>query len=462
MTSVVAVFVLVVSGLPLAWALTRSVPLATLLSPLAGAGVATAAVVLMLWLRGPLLPWCAAVFAGTVVIAWLVRHAAPVATLGWLEAGLLGVPLLAPFLMMFDQPLSWDTHAIWWQHSGYLAHGGDFARAAIGSEALAVTHTDYPPIASAPIAVVWQLLDSFTFRPAIAVNVAVTFSGVALVGFAVRRATAAAPAWLSIPAGVLAGFGAWLPEFTGPALGYSDTMCAAAFVGGAVLLLGRPEPAGVTPPALFLVSAAVLTKNEGLPLAVMLAVAATVRYRRDLRRAAWCWLPLGVTAVWSATTRLLGAENDLMAEGRFSALLRGDADAWGRLGAIQRGMFEQVSLVLVAAALAALVGAAFLRGRRRELGLAGDGWLWAVLGGYWAAITFIYLISPYPIEWHLMTSANRVTIVVAMLACVSAAGWLAVALAPGGAPSRPIPPQLSAERDRGDRGDRRPAGAGAA
>jgi hypothetical protein len=458
MTSVVAVFVLAVSGLPLAWALTRSVPLATLLSPLAGAAVATAAVVLMLWLRGPLVPWFAAVFAGTVVIAWLARRAAPVAAFGWLEAGLLGVPLLAPFLMMFEEPLSWDTHAIWWQHAGYFANGGDFARAAIGSEALAVTHTDYPPIASAPIAVGWQLLDSFTFRPAISLNVAVTFSAVALVGFAVRRATAGAPAWLSIPVAVLAGCGAWLPEFTAPAMGYSDTMCGAAFVAGAVLLLGRPEPAGMTPLALFLVSAAVLTKNEGLPLAVMLAVAATVRYRREPRRAAWCWLPLGVTALWSATTRLLGAENDLMAEGRFTALLAGDADAWGRLGAIQRGMFDQVSLVLVAAALAALAGAAFLRGRRRELGLAGDGWLWAVLAGYWAAITFIYLISPYPIAWHLLTSANRVTIVVAMLACVSAAGWLAVALAPNG-PARPIPAQLSAERDRGDRGDRRPAGA---
>jgi hypothetical protein len=70
---------------------------------------------------------------------------------------------------------------------------------------------------------------------------------------------------------------------------------------------------------------------------------------------------------------------------------------------------------------------------------------------HWATVTFIYLISPYPIEWHLFTSADRVTIVLAMLACVSAACWLAVALAPAAASpqstgrrARPMPPCRSA------------------
>jgi hypothetical protein len=426
MISFVAVFVLAVAGLPLAWALTRSVPLATMLSPLAGAAVAAVAVMAMLWLRGPLIPWFAAVFLATAGLAWLVHGAAPVPGGSWQEARLLGVPLLAPFLMMFQAPLGWDAHAIWWLHAGYFANGGDFARSAMGNPAIALTHTDYPPIASAPVAVAWRLLDSYTFRPAIAVNVAITWSAVALVAYAVRRATAAAPAWLSVPAALGAACTAWLPGWTAPAEGYSDTMCAAAFVAGAMLLLGPAAPVRTAPLALLLVSAAVLTKNEGLPLAGVLAVVATVRHRRQLSRAAWCWLPVGAAAAWSLTARMAGAHNDLMADGRFGQLLHGDAAAWGRLPQIQRALAGQVGLVVAGALLAAGLGMLLLRGRRRALGLSDDGWLWVVLGGYWAAITFIYLISPYPIGWHLSTSVNRVTIVMAMLAGVSAAGWLVV------------------------------------
>ncbi|MFI5909437.1 hypothetical protein [Dactylosporangium sp. NPDC051541] len=455
MTSLVAVFALVVSGLPLAWALTRAVPLATLLAPLAGAAVATVGVLLSLWLGGPLLPWFGAAFLGSIAVAWSVRRAAPLPGGSWREAGWLGVPLLPLFLLVFKDPLGWDAHAIWWLHAGYFAHGGGFARAAIGNEALVLNHTDYPPLSSAPVAVAWQLLDSYTFRPALSVNVAVTFSAVVLVAYAVRRATAGLPRWLSIPVALLAACGAWLPDFRAPTEGYSDTLCASAFVAGAVLLLGTsqgvqgaksPLPGAgakrlrnpLLPLSLFLVAAAILTKNEGLPLALILAVVATVRFRS--RAAAWCWLPLAAGVAWSSTARAFGARNDLMSGGRFGALLRGDAERWGRLPPVQDAMLGQVRFVVGAALVTALLGAVFLRGRRRALGLGGDGWLWAVLGGYWVAITLIYLISPYPIIWHLATSVDRVTIVLAMLATVSASIWLAVALAPKPSPADQVSP----------------------
>jgi hypothetical protein len=456
MTSVVAVYVLAVAGLPLGWALTRSVPLATLLAPLAGAAVSTVAVLLMLWLRGPLVPWFVGVFGATVAVAWSVRRVPPVPGGSWREAGLLGVPMLAPFLMFFKAPLGWDAHAIWWLHAGYFAQGGDFARAAIGNPALALTHTDYPPLASAPVGVAWALLDSYTFRPAIAVNAACTWSAVVLLAYAVRRVTAGAPAWVSVPAALGAACAAWLPDWNAPTNGYSDAMYATAFAAGAVLLLLPKAAAKEVPPGLFLVSAAALTKNEGVILAVAFAVVASVRHRRSIRTAAWCWLPLGLAAAWSLTARALGAQNDLMAGGRFGALLRGDGDVWVRLAPIQSEMAKQVSYVLPAALIVALLGAVFLRGRRRRLGPAGDGWLWALIAVHWVALTFVYLISQYPIAWHLFTSVSRVTIVLAVLACVSAAGWLTVALTPD--PSTADEPP---ERDRGDRGVRRPAGAGA-
>ncbi|WP_432988641.1 hypothetical protein [Dactylosporangium sp. CA-233914] len=430
MTSVVAVFMLTVAGLPLGWALTRSLPLAVLLAPLAGAAVSAVAVLLMLWLRGPLIPWFAAVLAASVAVAWLVRRAAPAPGGSWREAGLLGVPLLPPMLLMFRDPVAWDAHAIWWLHAGYFARGGDFARAAMGNAALVPSHPDYPPLASAPVGVAWRLLESYTFRPAIAVNVAVTWSAAVLVAYAVRRVTARAPWQLSIPAALGAACSAWLPQWTAPTEGYSDTMCAAAFVAGAVLLLAPREPLGVTPLALFLVAAAALTKNEGVALAEVFAVVASVRYRREIRRAAWCWLPAGAAAAWSLTARALGAENDLMAGGRFGALLRGDAGTWERLPLIETELGERIWPVAIAATVAAVLGGLLLRGRRRRLGLAGDGWLWAVLAAHWLMLTFIYLVTQYDIHWHLSTSVDRVTIVLAMLSCAIAATWLPVALAP--------------------------------
>jgi hypothetical protein len=439
-TSVIAVVVLVVAGLPLAWALTRSVPLAVVVAPLAGAVVSTVAVLLMLALRGPLVPYFLGVFAASVAAAWLVRRAAPVPGSGWREVLLLAVPLVPPFLLL-QEPLGWDVHSIWWLHSAYFAQGGDFATAAIGNPALqSFSHPDYPPLASAPVAVVWRLLDSSSFRPALAVNVAVTYSVTVMLAYAVRRVTAAAPALVSVPVALGAACAAWYPDWTAATMGYSDVMCGAAFVAGAVLLL--------LPRDVVLLGSAALMKNEGTTLVLAFAVAGTVRYRRDRRRLVACWLPFAAAGVWSVATRLLGVDNDLMAGGRFSALVRGDAETWGRLPVIQSQMAAQVRPVVAAALLAAVLGALFLRTRRGRLGIRSDGWIWALFAAQWAVLTLIYLVTPYDVRWHLMTSVNRVTIVFGMLACVSAACWVAVALAPAGVAPRVAPDHPGPEAGR--------------
>lgn len=450
MSGLLAVVVLLVAGLPLGFALTRAVPLALVLAPVTGAAAATAAVLLTLAFGGPLLAWFVPVYLLTGLLAWRLRHrpAAPHGT--WRDALLLTVPLVPPFLFVLQQPLVWDAHVIWWLHAGYFAEGGDFARTSIGNPALNFSHPDYPPLASAPVALVWQVLDVRTFFPAAAVSGALTFSAIAMLIHAVRLVTAGDPARGTAPrfaalvswsAAIAAGYSAWSPLWWVPTAGFSDAMTATAFAAGAVMLLFARDPfdGRRLPLALLLLSVSALMKNEGQSMVVALAVVFTVRHRRDLRRAAWAWLPVAVSAVWSVTARLLGARTDVLAGGRFGALLHGDRDTVGRLPLILSTMAGRVGWIAVFAALAAVLGAALLRRRRAALGLEPDPWLWAVTALHWCGLTLIYLVTPNEIHWHLSTSVDRVMISITVLACASAACWAVVALHPA-----PEPAELTA------------------
>ncbi|MDG6107386.1 hypothetical protein Daura_50020 [Dactylosporangium aurantiacum] len=428
--TLLAVLVLLVAGLPLGYAFTRAVPLALVLAPVAGAAVATAAVLLMLAFTGPLLLWFVPVYLATGYLAWRLRDRPRLPVSRWRDAALTALPLVPPLLRLGTEPVNWDTHLIWWLHAGYFTQGGDFARESIGNPVLVFSHPDYPPLASAPVALVWQLLGIRDFYPAGFVTGFLNWSAIAMLVYAVRVATVRGRPLLSWPAAIATGYAAWTPLWVIPTAGFSDAMCACAFAAGAVLVLfARPWP-GTLPLALLLLSASALMKNEGLSLVVALALVGTVRWWRDRRRAALLWLPVGVAGIWSVTARLLGAETDVLAGGRFSALLHGDADTLGRLPMIIEFMAGRVGWILLLTLAAALLGHLLLRRARAGLELGADGWLWAVTAVHTAGLIFIYLITPYDIHWHLSTSVDRVVIAVAVLACASAACWGVTALTP--------------------------------
>ncbi|MFI5909722.1 hypothetical protein [Dactylosporangium sp. NPDC051541] len=427
MTVALTVVLLLAAGLPPAFAVTRSASLAVVLAPLAGAAVCTAAVLLMLALGGPLLLWFGPLFLLTVYLAWRLRTRPALGS--WRDALLLTVPLVPPFLPVGQQPLLWDAHLIWWLHAGYFTGGGSFARSSIGNPALIFSHPDYPPFASAPVSLVWQLLGTRDFYPAAVVTGLVTFAAVAAAVLAVRTVTAFAPPWLSWPAAIAVGLSAWSPLWIVPSAGFSDAMCAAAFTAGAVLLLFGRAPFGpLLPLTLLLLCSAALMKNEGQSMVVALALVASVRYRRRLRSVGWVWLPVAFAAVWSLTARLLGAQTDVLAGGKFGDLLHSDADTVGRLPLVLSTMTGRVDRIVAFALAAAVLGYVLLRHRRREVGLGGDGWLWGVAALYWCFLTLIYVVTPNDLHWHLSTSVDRVVIPIVMLSCASAAGWAATAL----------------------------------
>ncbi|GGM21182.1 hypothetical protein ACFFX1_00355 [Dactylosporangium sucinum] len=428
MSSLLGVALLAAAGLPLAFALTRALPLALVFAPLAGAAVATAAVVLMIVVGGPMLLWMMPVLLLTGYLAWRLRTLPRLAHSSWRDALLLTVPLVPPFLPFLQQPASWDAHLIWWLHAGYFTHGGGFARDAIGSQALAFSHQDYPPLASAAVALVWLVLDTRDFYPAAIATGAVTAAATAAVVHAVRSVTANGSALLSWVVAVAVGYSAFSPLWLVPTAGFSDAMCATAFAAGAVLLLLAREPFGrMLPMTLLLLSCAALMKNEGLSLVLALAVVGTAKHRRTIRRVGWVWLPVAVAAAWSVIARVFGARTDVLAGPRLGELLHGDPGTVGRFPLVFATMAGRVDQIVVFAVAAALLGLLLLRDRRRAFGLPSDLWLWAVAALYWVVITVIYLITPMSLQWHLDTSVDRVVIAFVVLACASAACWAVTA-----------------------------------
>ncbi|MBX6723533.1 MAG: hypothetical protein IRY92_09900 [Dactylosporangium sp.] len=252
----------------------------------------------------------------------------------------------------------------------------------------------------------------------------VTLSAIALLGFAVRRALGFAPPVAARLAGVLVALAAWATEPATVTAGYSDALWAAAFVAGALpLLLGQPA----RPVDVGLLAVAALSKNEAFLAVVTLAMLLTV-----FRRAAtgwWLpWLPVAAGGSWAALSRALGATSDLQAGGRFRELITVNPVVWDRLAPTVRALWAVVGNVVTVAAVVALLGTLALRGRRRRLGLASDGWLWGMVAGYTVLLILAYLISPYDINWHLRTSLDRVSLPLVLLACASCAIWAGVAL----------------------------------
>jgi hypothetical protein len=413
-----------VAGFPLAYALTRRIALAAVLSPITSALSATVGVLLMVCLGGPLPLWLGLAYAAQIAMAAVLlrrrRTADPATTADVLW---LGVPLLAPTTYAMAPPMSWDAHSIWWLHAGYFAHDGAYARRAIAEPALFFSHTDYPPLPSAPVALVWRVLSQPDFQAAHLVSALLTFSAIMLLALAVRRSLSAALAALARCAGVAVALTVWA---TAPMLvtsGLSDALWAAAFVAGALPYLLRRPASAVD---LMLLTVAALAKNEGFIAVFILAVVLSVRPRS--RAHLLLWLPACAGIGWAVLSRALGATSDLQKGGRFGGLLSGDPVVWRRLSPTISALWHQAGTVLVIALVVTVVGGLWLRDRRRRLGLACDLRLWLVLAGYAASLVLTYLISPNDIRWHLATSADRVSLTLVVLACANLAISAVVAL----------------------------------
>ena len=462
MAVLLALVALVVAGVPVAYALTRHVVVAVVVAPLVTALQCTVAAVAMVVVGGAFGWWLAAV----TLVAWgsaalVLRRPRPaLPSLGAVDVAVMYVPLLLPALLVRRPPVAWDARSIWWFHASWIEGGAGAFRDALANPALAYSHPDYPPLVPATVAGAWTSTGGSGLWIAQAVSTVLTLSAVAMLAYAVRHLVPTARPMVARLLALGVALGTWATADYGIAAGYVDHLWAAALAAAVVLLFvdgsivaadgrGGSGRGGHLALAVLLATVAALTKNEGMVAALIVAVLFTVRARHHLGRAACMWAPVAAGLVWAVVARGFGATSDLSSSPRIGQLTSGDLEPLGRIPRTITTFGGHVGWVLAGALVVSVVGALTLRQARRSVGMVSAVWPWLVIVGFGIGLLATYVISPYDIGWHLATSADRVGVLLLLVALAIVASWVLVALAPAGA-ADPAPPRTRERRVAAD------------
>lgn len=428
---VLAVVGLGVLGFPMVWLASRSWTVALALAPVAASLICSAAAVASLVTHTPLLPWVAVGLIVGTVACWRW----PLLTDLQLPASHLVViaAMVAPTLMLYRlAPGAWDARSIWWFHAEWFSSGGARAAGAFSNPSFAFSHADYPPLAPATIATNWLAFGTGPqARLAQATTLLLTYSALVTLGISltwtvsVRRPRFE---WAVAVVGGALALGAASFATPGVADGLVDNLWSAWLVAAALLVLIHPPQRSTTIVGAVLLTAAVLTKNEAFAAGAMVAVLATVRHRHRLRDTWFVWIAVVVGVGWQGLSRSLGARSDLLEGGNLGKLLRGDHMVVGRIDPTVVKIVHVVGGLTVAVAAISALGLVATSSVRRRRRIGSDAWMWLLLVANLAVLGFTYVISPYPLEWHLGTSIDRTTAEPGMLLLSLAAVGLLLAV----------------------------------
>ncbi len=310
---------------------------------------------------------------------------------------------------------NWDAWAIWNLHARFIYSGGAAWQAGFSPELGWWSHPDYPLLLPGFVARLWGLFSTQSqWIPAL---VELTFL-LSILGGVVAGVLAARGWKLAVFAGL---FCIPLLQYSFNFQQYADMPLAFFFLAANLLLAQenstRPGQAGWRILAGFAAGAAVWTKNEGWAFLLALVCVELIRLgverpalRGWLWRMGWLglgWLPFGLAALVFKLS--LAAPNDLVDSFRQSGLLALLTD-FSRYELIWRNfldLFFQVGTLKIAL-LPVMIGFGLLLGlkpfRRGDLGPA---WIGLRLLGVALVYFGIYLLTPYPLEWHLSTSMSR-------------------------------------------------------
>lgn len=318
----------------------------------------------------------------------------------WLLGGLLVafVVVTAGMAVAWDaNPQgNWDAWSIWNLRARFLAAGHLPQRA--WSASLTETHPEYPLLLSGAVARCWAYAGSMTEAAPIAISylfflaLLTTMTG----GLAVYRGGT-----LGLLAG-LALLGAPTVMHEAGFAQYADVPLACYMAGATMLaLLDRPLLAGL------FAGLAMWTKDEGTLFVVVFLVAIAAFRRESLRNAAMGAIPgIVLSLVFKlafsprSTMYFMGGPKAMLrrtVDGRFWQIISAFAH---ELRALGFGWYHPILPLLALA-----IGLSFERERRRDLIFAAA-IPCAMLAGYFG----IYLVSPFPMEWHLSSSLNRLLV----------------------------------------------------
>ena len=397
-------------------------------------GVAMTSATAFVWLVAlrPVLPWPGYVtvelaLAGGLTAFWLWRRWArtieapptvlPASRATWLLTGLgaissgaLLIHLVRAWLIAsFRSPLGdWDAWAIWNLRARFLLSPESWRHGF--SPEIAWSHPDYPLLLPSSVARGYCWSGEPTWAAPALLTLMFLLAGPALAALVVYRLRGTVAALVT---GVLSlGIAYWSLAF----YQYADLPLACFFLAvNALLLLARWHPGSdwMWPLAGLLAGALVWTKNEGwvmlaaLVVSELLAACWTPRALRPAPRQVACFglglLPL--LAVTIGFKLALAPANDLSASAQWAHLL--DPARLALIGKhlgtllVTPGPFHLPLIPLLGGYLM-LQGTASPATARPALGA-----LALRMGLVLAAYGAVYLVTPYSLQWHLETSAQR-------------------------------------------------------
>ncbi len=467
-TAVVGLIVLSAGGLMPALTLAR-VRLVTIpLAPLTGALLASLSVTAVTGTGGTLLQWYVALSASTAAISALVwwrfpsarpwagvrdagtrpgRTAAVIAFAASAGACAFGLSDLGDPNVSYDGRAIWMLHPLWYQ----AGHGASVA--ALRNAALVFSHPQYPPLVGGTVALTWTISGLSAVRSGVVMiailnvfAILAASTGVMELARQLARQTARIPQPGSATDGrfrhgPVLGVGAAvsvllvLISFRGAGFaafdGHADLLWAATAVGSVTYGLVLPWTRAHLGTALLLAAVAGTTKSEGALTAVSIIllvgvrgtlVARTGKLRRGyVQPVVFAFVSLVVVGLWPLVVRLQHALPNV----EFSGVR--DGNDGGRFVDTIKSASPHLEVLLVAVPMA-LVGAVFLRTRRRALGVGSDLWAWSVLTIAAAIIAAVYATGPGPIRSWLDTSIQRTTLYPLLAAWWIVGVWVVIAM----------------------------------
>lgn len=423
---VAAALLLPPSLLP-AVALVGAGPLALCVAPLVTAAVAAAAGSVAIATSTAPVPIVLAVLVLLNLAAAAHLRSArprPAGSAEWAAAAVVLAAAAVPLVVLRTPIISWDGHSIWLLHARWFFAGGDFARDQLANPAVGFSHADYPPLVPAAVGAVWRVRGAIDMHLGQVVVGLLNISVVGLLGLGVLRVARTRVA-VSAVVGALVCLAAY--GFAGQeTVNAGADLLAAASAAAALLYLV------LLPPDRFLVGAGLLcvvvtggTKNEGLPMALIVLTLFVLRRRRALRPLLPALALTGaLLLVWPVVSRAAGAHSDILAGLTGSeGPKRTPAELAERLVTATRTVLTWCRVLLVAAGACTLAGLFTVRRARRALDLGSTAASWVALAGTIGALVAAYAVGPYELSWHLSTSIARTTIAPRLLLLVEVVVW---------------------------------------
>jgi hypothetical protein len=351
-----------------------------------------------------------------------------------------------------------DARSIWLAHATWISGGHSAALAALRNPGLAVSHSSFPPLAGASVALGWVITGVSNDRMGQLVLAILTGCAVAAVGAIILEAATVASAkrdsttraikraslstGVVTAVGTLAGaawvLGAYGLAGAGATNGSVDLLWAAAAVGAAGLGLVLPVGGEHARAAAVLAVAAGLTKNAGILTAAIVfvlmggrwlmasgrgpgPVAGGISRRRGLVAAVACAVGVAGVLAWpiGAAVRRATSDDELTGA-RVGSLLSRTDSTWNALTA-QLHLAGLALLIGVAAAI-------FLGRARRSMGLGSDSWLWVLGLGEVLVVGLVYVGGSRQIGGWLSSTSGQEILFAQCLGLALLAWWCVIGL----------------------------------